>query len=206
MSNKTLNYGAWLFFAVIITALLFNFFTAKNYDASNQSVVRQFEGNDHLLDYIQLKRVAGMENSGKYLFIDLREETFYREDHIPEAINIPFKNLLNRNSLRQIKKHSQSSTLVLYASKEAKAQTACMLLLGKGLGNIRVLSGNFEAAQKYALEDFRPEKAFYRDEKARIDYPRFMQTTPGSAEARDEEKSPDIPEVRTETTTVEGGC
>lgn len=206
MTNKTLNYGALLFFVVIIIGLLFNYFTAKNYDTSNQAVVKQFEDNEFMLDYYKLNLLVNMENHGNYRFFDLRPEADFRIDHLPGAINIPFEILLKSHNLRNIKNHSKTHTPVLYASEEAMAQTARMLLLGKGHENIMVMSGNFETAQKYVIENFRPEKAFYRDEKARFDYPRFMQTTKAPKESRADDKNQIIPEVKTETITVEGGC
>ncbi len=202
MNNKTLDNGALLFFAVLIVGLVISFFSQKNYKASNQEVISKFEQQDYYLSYDQLHSALTNKDS-HYLFIDLRHEAAFAEAQIPGAVNIPFESLLERKSIKVIKKNKKLIP-VLYAGEEATAQKARMLLLSKGINEVMVLGGNFETAQQHALENFDPAYAFFRDEKARFDYMRFMQGS--QTQAQEKRPSATIPETTTQTVSVQGGC
>jgi rhodanese-related sulfurtransferase len=203
--NQNLNNISILFFSFVAIIVIINLFTTNNYGRSNSEVVKMLDATEYIFNYQELHATL---NSNEYLLIDLRTEEEFNAGHIPGAINIPFDQLLDSRNIRTIRR-SHEKTPVLYAGTEARAQTARMLLLAKGLKtDIRVMGGNYDTAVKYVLETFQPAFAAYKDEKARFDYRRFMQASPtGHPERQREQPAGIIPALnQQQTTAVAGGC
>lgn len=205
--NQNLNNISILFFSFVAIIVVINLFTTNNYGRSNQEVIKMLDATQYMFNYHEL-HAAVTGQTDKYLLIDLRTEAEFEAGHIPGAVNIPFDELLESRNLRTLRR-SADKTPVLYAGTEARAQTARMLLLAKGLKtDIRVMGGNYDTAVEYAIETFKPAFAAYKDEKARFDYRRFMQVSPtGQPERRREQPAGIIPALnQQQTTAVAGGC
>lgn len=204
--NKNLNNISILFFSFVAIIVVINLFTTKNYGRSNDEVVRLLDTNEYIFDYYELRNEL-TQQSDNHLFIDLRTEAEYEAGHIPGAINIPFDQLLEGRNIKTIKR-SGNQIPVLYAGSESKAQTARMLLLAKGMDpGIRVMGGNYNTAVEFAIKDFKPAFAAYKDEKARFDYRRFMQTSPAGQPAKKRDQPAGIiPATNQQTVSVQGGC
>ena len=203
--NQNLNNISILFFSFVAIIVIINLFTNNNYGRSNHEVVKMLDATEYIFNYQELHAAL---NSNEFLLIDLRTEEEFNAGHIPGAINIPFDQLLDSRNIRTIRRSNKKAP-VLYAGKEARAQTARMLLLAKGLKtDIRVMGGNYDTAVKYVLETFQPAFAAYKDEKARFDYRRFMQASPtGHPERQREQPAGIIPALnQQQTTAVAGGC
>ncbi len=170
MINQQLNYGAALFFAIIILAVGFCQITSRKYDASNAQVAGRLH-ETALFSYADLHRILTVDESNDFIIIDLRPSPSYDAGHIPGAISIPKEALLDRNHHRTLK---SSKTLLLYAEREHYAVAAQALLFSMGHEEVRVIPGSFETITENVLEDFNPRNAFYSSDKARFDFPRFM--------------------------------
>ena len=141
--------------------------------------------------------------NSQFILVDLRDEAAFLESHLPGAVNIPFATILDNQSIRTLRKSNQIP--VFYSDKESQAQTARILLLSKGIGNdIRVLGGSYETARKYAIDQFQPSFAGYKEEKARFDFVRFMGGV--APPAQRQQPAGAIPAMRQETIAVQGGC
>lgn len=205
--SQNLNNISILFFSFVAIIVVINLFTNNNYGRSNLEVVKMLEDNEYMFNYHEL-HAAITGQTDKYLLIDLRTKAEFEAGHIPGAANIPFDELLDSRNIRTLRK-SGEKTPVLYAGAEARAQTARLLLLAKGLNSdIRVMGGNYNTAVEYALETFKPAFAAYKDEKARFDYRRYMQASPtGQPEQRRGQPAGIIPAInQQQTTAVAGGC
>ncbi len=201
-SNNNLNNISILFFAFVAIIIVINLFTTNNYGRANQEVVALFEQEDYMFNYHQLHQYIQGETDN-YLFIDLRDAESFDQGHITGSMNIPYPELLERTSLRTIRR--SGNIPVLYADKESKAHTARMLLLSKGLDtNIKVMGGSYQKAVQYAIEQFEPAYANYKDEKARFDYRRYMHVDQPAP--KEDSPSGIIPAVREETLSGQGGC
>lgn len=205
---KTLKNISILFFSFVLVMFFVNIFTNHHYKRANSQVVELLEDKDYLFYNADLY-VAMQENAAgeDIMFVDLRTKEEFDAGHLPNAIHLPFNDLLNKSSLKTLK-DQQNKTIVLYAGEESKAKTARMLLLSVDKNiPIKVLAGNFENARKHVLEGFDPAFASYQEEKARFDFPRYMPVQ--SASDRNTSSSSgggDIPEMKTVTTSVQGGC
>lgn len=203
MSNKTLNNGAFLFFAILMVGLAANFIFSKNYALSNRQVLSQFDGQGYYMTYDQLHQALTTGKTTGFNFVDLRSEEAFSQSQIPGAVNVPFEKLLERKNLKKIR-GGKKQVPVLYAGEEATAQKARLLLLSQGLKEVLILGGTFEAARQNAMEQFDPAYAHFRDEKARFDYLRFMQG--GQAPASSEKPAAAIPQANQQPLAASGGC
>ncbi len=204
-STTNLRNISLLAFGFVTIVVLVSFFSTNNYGRANNEVVEELQKDDYIINYFLLNSIV-TEQTDKYQLVDLRSEKEYQKEHLPTAINIPLDQLLEKSSLKQIKK--QQYTPVFYAGKESVAQTARMLLIAHGLEtNIMILGGNFEMAKKYGIENVDPGFAHYKEEKAQFDYNRFMYTGAGTGTSdKGSPPSSSIPSAATPTEAAQGGC
>lgn len=200
MINQQLNYGAALFFAIIVLAVAFCQLTSKNYDASNAQVAKMLSDKPHF-SYADLHRAIATQQTDQFVIIDLRSYELFSENHLPDAVNIPLEELLDNTHRRTLKR---KKPVLLYAGEEHHAVAAKVLLLGKGYEDVRVIPGSFEIITKNVLEDFNPGNAFYSSDKARFDFPRFMSVQAIQPERRSQ-SAPLLPDAP-EPTAIPGGC
>ncbi len=200
MINQQLNYGAALFFAIIVLAVAFCQLTSKNYDASNAQVAKMLSDKPHF-SYADLHRAIATQQTDQFVIVDLRSYELYSEKHLPNAVNIPLEELLDKTHGRTLK---SKKPVLLYAGEEHHAVAAQALLLSMGYEDIRIIPGSFETIKKNVLEDFNPGKAFYSGDKARFDFPRFMSVQAIQPEGRGQ-SAPLLPDAP-EPTAIPGGC
>ena len=198
--NHQLNYGAGLFFAFIMVAVAFCLFTSRNYDASNAQVAGKLQ-EARMFAYADLHELFTTADTGNYLIVDLRNAEAFLDGHLPGAVNVPMHELLDRSHRRLLRGRHK---LLLYSGREELTVAAQALLFGQGFENVMVIPGNYKSIAAYALENFEPAFAFHTDDKARFDYPRFMNVKPVSP-TRDAPMRPEIPRVE-DSTPVAGGC
>ncbi len=202
MTTKLLNNGAFLLFAMIMAGLLFNAIASKNYSLSNSRVLEAALEEDFLISYAELEHWLQKE-ADQVVFIDLRDSDSFARSHIPGALNIPAQDILAREHRKLME---QDEIKLLYAGEEHIAVTAAMILHGKAVENMRVVPGDFSSLEALLLgnDALDPAYRYYRDDKARFDYPRFMKTSP--VQTGEENPTTTIPEIKTEVISVQGGC
>jgi phage shock protein E len=202
MTQKLLNNLALILFAILIAALAFNLVAARNYKVSNRLVLEQAGFRAHVLDFADMNQWLHQEIPNPMILVDLREPEAFRAGHLEGAVNIPVDDVLKRKHRTTFeKKHPK----LLIAEDEATAHAIRLILLGKGHENILVMAGSYHLLEQHVLQHFDPSWAFFREEKAAWDYPRFMPNTGTARQAK--EKTPSIiPEMKTEVRTVQGGC
>lgn len=206
MTNKLLNTGALILFSILILAVIISKFSSGHYGSSNADVLRLSTSEGFIMDYAELHAATKNAGAGMHdmLFIDLRSAAEFSDGHIPGAINVPARELLEK-AYKSL--FSSDKTKVLYSDQEMVTVHAAMLLLGKGYSAIRILPGNYDIMESHILKD-NPDAAFmyYRDDKARFDYPRFMHSSGRKAGGDSEPKTPVVPQVSTGPATIQGGC
>lgn len=202
-TEKQLTHISLIAFAFVAIIVIINLLTTNNYGKANSQVVQTIVNQDNMFNYHNLRALYEGNNS-QFQLVDLRNEQNFSQEHLPGAINIPYEQIIDKSSIRKIKKTGK--TPVLYADQESKAHTARMLILSKGFkGEIQVMGGSYQTAMEFAIEHFQPAFANYKDEKARFDFNRFMRTGAGSQQAR-ERTTPALIPARVEITGAAGGC
>ncbi len=199
MIVKQLNNSVLLYFAVIILALGFQWFTAKNYKLSKNQVLTEITGKETKITFFELKHIFSEGRERDYLFVDIRSIEEYEINHINNALNIPLENIMQKRSRSLL---SLEKPKIIVASTEAEAHFAQFLMVGIGIDNVFVLQGGFNKAFEYVIKEFKPAYGFYSEDKAKYDFPRFMNVAGEST--KDAESI--VPDIETLEITIEGGC
>jgi rhodanese-related sulfurtransferase len=195
MSNKQLNLGVLLFFGLISLGLIVSNVSSGKYRTSITTVMDVSFDDDFLVGYAELYQL--IQNPGNDIqFFDLRDPGSFASGHISGAINIPEKKIYSKEFRKALDQEGQK---ILYSHNEHEAVYAAMILLGKGYSNIRVVVGGFDTIEAYVLKDgLNPSYMYYKDDKARFDYPRFMDAS-GTGQNREADQN-----NRKNNMTIEG--
>ena len=194
---------AWLFAGTVLAAVIIQTLVSPAYKQSRTEVLESSLKPDFFVSYLDLPRLVEHREELGITIIDLRNEEAWNHSHIEGAIHMNPYDLTTRKNIRQLRK---SESILLYADSEADAMAMAMLLLARGLEQVRLIPGSYYTINKWALSPGAdPARGHFREDKARFDYPRFMRLSPVSG-TRSETRPPALPEMQTETITVQGGC
>jgi len=150
-----------------------------------------------------------LNNESGYLFIDVRNEYQFLQNHLDNAINIPMNQLLDKDPLKIYEQAQKDSLyMVFYGQDQIQANGAWMLAYQLGYTNSKMMLGGFDLI---ADPDFNPDLIeAYLIEEPRFDFYMIME------EARDQMENPELMEVkptmqiipvqRVENEIDEGGC
>lgn len=144
-----------------------------------------------------------------YLFIDVRNEYQYLQDHLENAINIPINHLLEDDYMKIYQQAQKDSLcMVFYGEDQIQANGAWMLVYQLGFDNSKMMLGGYDLI---ADPNFDPDQIdAYLIEEPKFDFYMIME------EARDQLENPEliqekpamqiIPVQRVENEIDEGGC
>jgi len=107
----------------------------------------RFISTDQLADKI-------ISNDPSFIVIDLRDEDSYKQYSILNAINIPFKNLMEEASINYL--NQDQYDVVLYSNDHFIADQAWMLCNRLGYENLFVLDGGMNAWYKTIINPTKP--------------------------------------------------
>jgi len=94
-------------------------------------------------------QVAISDLAGKQL-IDIRPADLFSQGHPENAINIPVRNLLDKESLELFDRLLKSrQETVLYGSDELQATAPCLLLQQMGYTNLKTIKGGFAPTNEF---------------------------------------------------------
>lgn len=138
-------------------------------------------------------------NDPNILLIDIRSGEEYSKGRLPNAVNVPFDKLFNKDYSEYV---SQGDELqrVIYSNTEAEAARVLALLSMRGYANFKTLNGGYSVAKKYVVESPSPSYYHYNDEQKKYNYARLMPAGAASASPAPKE------EVKIQATSPRGGC
>lgn len=196
-----LNTAAALFGGIVLIALLLQWVAAPAYKTGNETVLTMATDEHRKVLPIQLEELIGQGKLSDYTLVDLRPANDFNRGSLPGAINIPFENLLDKSSLKQIRKPGKPA--LLFSGDESQAAAAIVLLIAKGYDNVQMVANDYQYIREHVLDGFQPSSAYTHSEKARFDYNRFFRSG-GGADAAPTRTQPKI--IQTEMITTKGGC
>jgi len=97
------------------------------------------------VDAVQATQLSNRENA---LFLDIREDSEYRDGHIPESIHIPIRQLPER--IAELNRH-KDCPVIAYCRSGSRSNGAGRVLKKHGFENVYNLSGGIAAWQKASL-------------------------------------------------------
>ncbi len=195
-----LNTAAFLFAAVVLVFMLVQWLFSPHYKLTNQEMAIRIENPEMWLMPVDINEIAQKGDLENYLFVDLRSPEAFRKGTFPLAVNLPFENLLDKQSLKVL---DTKKTIFLFADKESISASAGLLLQSQGFENLRIAANDFDFLKNQVWEQYRPSAAFSQQEKARYDYNRYFRQAPKQATGA----SAGIPSSpKEEVVKVQGGC
>lgn len=200
MKNNQLFNSTFLFFIVIILALIFSAVThkVKGYKAANKEVLHTLQ-SPYLMSYYDFSAFYNDTTAG-YTLIDMRTAEAFAKNGLKTAKNIPFEKIFEKESLEILK--DMEGTKLLIGSRQNQSSLAYLYLTSSGLTDIRILPGNYDLLYNHILTSPKPSYFFYNEEKAQWDFPRQM----GGENAKSTGPAPVLPQQTEIKTPVKGGC
>ncbi len=130
--NKKKRYGRWLLIALAAFFL-------------NISAPVCAAGYEDMPPLELYQRMADNADNG-YLILDIRDAADYEKGHIPEAVNIPLKELGYR-----LYTLDRTKDIIVYCDVGLQSKIACQVLTNAGFKDVYNLTGGLKAWD-YALE------------------------------------------------------
>ncbi len=145
--------------------------------------------------------------SNEIQFIDLRTPHEYAMDHLPGAINIPFKNFFDQKYQKLIK---PDKILIAYGNG-SEAQLAAMMGFHFENLNIYVIPAEYDFLKNKILNRFALYSGVYNDEQPLVNFKEALKEIArkyGSGQTKTQIPKPktNLPTVKRKKKEVTGGC
>ncbi len=132
-----------VFFPIILILILviFKSLNKDNFNLDARQTLELSLNQEHILSVNQLKEK--LQTSDKKALIDLRNAEDYSKDHMKNAINIPFSEILNNQEMSKLK--SSESEIILYSNSVTESSKAWTILIQMGYRKLFILDipGNY---------------------------------------------------------------
>ncbi len=201
LQSKILNNGVLIFALIVLSVMAIKWIASPSYKVRNAEMLSSAVSEERKVLPFQLMDLIRNNQLKDHLIVDLRKPEQFNKGSLPGAVNIPFESILERHSLKQLKKAGNSA--LLFSDDEAQASAAAMLLISQGLTEVRTLANDYDFLKTQVIETFQPASAFTNAEAARFDFNRYFRTG-GSAGVQPPRAQPII--IRTEIIQTQGGC
>jgi rhodanese-related sulfurtransferase len=110
----------------------------------------QTEINQAVKMMIDPQNQVGLSDLAGKQLIDIRSSELFAQGHPENAINIPVRNLLDKESLELFDRLLKSSQVaILYGSDELQAVAPCLLLQQMGYTNLKTTKGGYVATNEF---------------------------------------------------------
>lgn len=200
INDKMLTTASILFITALLALIIIQRAAAPEYSYSVRDMHSLTLSADALLLPDELNEKIQNGTITNYTVIDLRE-TPGEKLPIPTKVHeIPFGELLNKNSLKKI---SPSDSLILIADKESVALMARHILISKAYPNTTAAANDAVFIIHNVLNGYHPRYAKKHSSKAGFDYKRFMKAQVG---AKNPSSSSIIPSAPDGQVKGPGGC
>lgn len=201
--SNILNYSILIFAMVILSAMLIKWIASPDYKRQNTEVLAAITSEDSKLLPWQLHDMIRNNTLKDHFLVDLRKPEMFNRGTLPGAVNIPLEQILDKKSLKELRKTGKP--VILFCGDQTRASTAQVLLRGKGFEDLKILANGYFYVKAHILDEFHPASAFSASENARYDFNRFFRT--GGDFEQPAARTTTVPQVpKTETIQVQGGC
>jgi rhodanese-related sulfurtransferase len=128
-----------IFNSIILLALLVSFTNCKheskkNYKLSPEETLAAYINKEDVISKEKLANILLCKKANSYQLVDLRTPHDYIINHIPGAINIPGKNILDEEYFSRL--NQDDKILVLYCKGTSEVTNAYLILKQLGFKNI----------------------------------------------------------------------
>ncbi len=148
------------------------------------------------------------KNLDSIQFIDIRNAHDFSLAHLPNAINIPKNNFLNK---KYHKKLDKNKVLIVYGYESSEPRLISLLSAHYKIANLYVILGGFDYLKNNIINNFGIYSGIYNDEDPLCDYAKKMVDVASKAGAAPSKpvsgaKPAPAPMVKRKKKEVSGGC
>ncbi len=139
--NKRLTYLVIALVAIILVGVVSTRKPAVTYKLSTAEMLKAINDSNSYITPKVLNEMIVSKNT-EIVLVDVRSALNYKLTHIESSINIPVRDLLAKESLKQLKEITEGKqTIVLIGESQQQAIGPWMMLKQTGIDNIKVFTG-----------------------------------------------------------------
>ena len=148
---------------------------SKKYVISAEDALTAYLNKDDIYSSEKIANILLCKKADKYQLIDIRTPHEFAINHLPGAINIPSKDILDEEYFETLNQDEKIN--VLYSSEGYQAIDSYMMLKQLNFKNIKVALGGFDFIHNYIVDSYGIKTGIYDDEKPRYDFIRLVAGT-----------------------------
>lgn len=146
--------------------------SSKKYAISTEEALSAYLNKDDILSVEKIANILLCKEAHSYQMIDLRTPHEFIKSHVPGAINIPAKDVLDLEYYHILNQDEKIN--VLYCRGRNQAVNIYMILKQLGFKNIKVALGGYDFINEYILQSYGIKTGDYNDEKPKYDFLRLV--------------------------------
>ncbi len=145
------------------------------------------------------------KDTNNVVIVDLRDPRAFAIGHLPGAVNIPGKNLLDKKHKKLL---GSEKIKVFYSDDPSYTRMITAVAVRSGYPNCYALLGNYKSLRDNFVKKFAIRSAFYDDELPDFDYKeKFAELSSGKGVASEQKPSAPVSiTVPVKKKEVGGGC
>ncbi len=169
-----------IFKSIILLTLIVSFTNCKQesrkkYKLTSEETLAAYISKEDVLTKEKLANILLCDKATSYQLVDLRTPHDFIINHIPGAINIPGKNILDEEYFPLL--NQEEKILVLYCKGSSEVTGAYLILKQLGFKNIKIVLGGFDYINDYIINSYGIKTGAYEDEKPKYDFIRMIAST-----------------------------
>lgn len=146
----------------------------KEYTISVQETLKSFLQKDDIYPVEKIANILLCKHASKYQLIDIRTPHDFAINHLPNAVNVPSKDILDKKFYSVLNQDKKIN--VLYCTGGHQAINAYLMLKQLNYKNIKVALGGFNFINNYIIDNYGIKTGIYDDEKPRFDFIRLVKS------------------------------
>jgi len=148
---------------------------SKKYVLSPDETLQAYINKDDIYPSEKIANILLCKDSSHYQLIDIRTPHSFAINHIPGAINVPAKDILDEKYYDIINQDEKIN--VLYGITASSAIDAYLMLKQLNFKNNKVVLGGFDFINTYIVDNYGIKTGVYDDEKPKYDFLRLVAGT-----------------------------
>ena len=206
--TRRLIIASTIFIAIIIIGLLTFRKPDFEYSLTPEAMTEELISHQDEMTPAEAHRILDA-NDDSFVFIDLRSPYEFDRGSIPNAVNIPVSDILDKEAIDFFRQTEDDAvTLVFFSGDQRAANGPWMLLKQIGFDHIKVLMGGYDfvGINNEIQPDSKDLKGYDAEEPA-LDFAAFMKEAGGnSPDENSQGPIPIQPVKRKKKSAAEGGC
>lgn len=192
---------------IIISLIIILAGCSKSYKYKSDIETAYKQGKEiNIVSQDQIEKILN-DSSNNFIIVDIRTVREFGEGRLPNAINMPFKNIYNNLKFFYLNRDKE---MFIYAENTSKAVSTTMYLNSLGLNNVKAIGGGYKFVYENYITKIPNADTNYLDEIPKYNFAsKFKELSKGDSANTSTTNQPKtniiIPTKQTKKTGL-GGC